>query len=93
MVKLIDNDVWRDGDKIGYIQENRVYSHDGTRLGYFEQIYVHNKDGDKVAYIQDDHLISYTGSSNVSLETVSEKVQGGVLPEIGKCAVYVLLGS
>ena len=93
MIKITGNDVWRGGDKIGYIEENRIYSHDGVRLGYFEGTHVYNKDADKTAYIENDHLINYTGGSSVSLETINEKIQGGVLSEIGKCAIYVLLGS
>lgn len=96
MVKIIGNDIWRGGQKIGYIDGNsRVFAHDGKKLGYFQDKYVYNQEGVRTAYIEEDHLVSYGGSSNarIPLDKVNESIEGGVLPEIGKCAVYVLLGN
>jgi hypothetical protein len=52
-------------------------------------------DSHKIAYIQEDFLISQGSGSEakIHLDQVAENVEGGVLPEIGKCAVYVLLGD
>jgi len=52
-------------------------------------------DGRKIAYIEEDYLISEGSGTEakIRLDQVAENVQGGVLPEIGKCAVYVLLGD
>ena len=93
MIKIIGKDIWRGGEKIGWTEENHVWAHDGRKLGYFEENYVYGEDGHKLAYIEGDHLIPYGGNSKVPLEKISEEIVGGVLPEIGKCAVYVLLGS
>ncbi len=93
MVKLVGNAVWRGGEKIGWVEEQHVHAHDGRKLGYFEGNYVYGEDGHKLAYVEGDHLISYGSNAKIPLEKVSEEVEGGVLPEIGKCAVYVLLGD
>ena len=93
MVKIIGNDIWRGGEKIGFIEGSHIRAHDGHRLGYFEGKYVYGQDGNKVAQIEEDHLISYGGNSKIPLDRVSESIEGGVIPEIGKCAVYVLLGN
>ena len=93
MVKIIGHDVWRGGAKIGYIDGNHIHTHDGHRIGYFEGNYVHGQDGDKLAEINQDHLVSYGSNMRIPLDKVNESIEGGVLPEIGKCAVYVLLGS
>jgi hypothetical protein len=93
MVKIVGNDIWRGAEKIGYVEGTHIRSHDGNRIGYFEGNYVYTEDGNKTAYIEEDHLVSYGGGSKIPLDTVNEAVEGGVLPEIGKCAVYVLLGS
>ena len=93
MVKIIGNDVWRGGEKIGFIEGNYIRTHDGKRIGYFEGNFVYNEGGTKTAYIEEDHLVSYGGNSRIPLDKVNESIEGGVLPEIGKCAVYVLLGN
>lgn len=93
MVKIIGNDIWRAGQKIGWIDGDHVRAHDGTKLGYFQGNFVFGEDGHKLATIEGDHLIAYGGNAKVLLEKISEDIEGGVLPEIGKCAVYVLLGS
>jgi hypothetical protein len=93
MVKIIGNDVWRSGEKIGFIDGTHIRTHDGHRIGFFEGNYVYNQEGNKTAEIENGYLVSYGGSSKISLDKVNESIEGGVLPEIGKCAVYVLLGN
>jgi hypothetical protein len=91
MVKLVGNEIWRDGGKIGWLDSHHIRAHDDRKLGYFEGNFVYSEDGHKLAYIQDGHLIS--GNAKIALDKVSESIEGGVLSEIGKCAVYVLLGN
>jgi hypothetical protein len=93
MVKIIGNDIWRGGEKIGWVEGARIRAHDGTKLGYFEGNFVYGEDGHKLAYIEGDHLVSYGSDTKIPLEKIAEEIEGGVLPEIGKCAVYVLLGD
>ena len=96
MIKIIGNDLYRAGEKIGYMDTKHVWGHDGKKLGYFDYRTVWGEDGRKLAFIDGDFLISYGASgeeSKVRLETMNEQVEGGVMPGIQKCAVYVLLGE
>jgi len=93
MIKIVGQELWRGGEKIGWVEERHIFAHDGRKVGYFENNFVYNMDGHKLAYIEGDHLISYGSNSKVGLEHVNENIQGGVLDELGKCAVYVLLGD
>jgi hypothetical protein len=95
MVKIIGNDVWRGGEKVGWIEGNYVKDRDDKRLGYFRDRFVYDMSDHKIAYIEQDYLISEGSGSEakIRLDQVAENVEGGVLPEIGKCAVYVLLGD
>jgi len=93
MIKIVGQELWRGGEKIGYIEGVHVYAHDGRKLGYFEDKFVYNEEGHKLAYVEGDHLISYGTNSKLALEHVNESIEGGVIPELGKCAVYVLLGN
>ena len=96
MIKIEGKDIWRGGEKIGWTEGNHVWDHAGKKIGYFEDRYVYGADGRKLAYIEGDYLVSYGGSGSearIPLDKVAENMEGGVLPELGKCAVYVLLGS
>jgi hypothetical protein len=93
MIKIVGNDIWRGGEKVGFIDGNYIRAHDSRKLGYFEDRFVYSEEGHKLAYVEGDHLFSEGGSATVPLERVNEEIVGGVLPEIGKCAVYVLLGD
>lgn len=93
MIKIVGSDIWRAGQKIGWIEGDHIHAHDGTKLGYFQSNFVFGEDGHKLAYLEGDRLVSYGGDSHIPLEKINEAIEGGVLPEIGKCAVYVLLGS
>ncbi len=93
MIKIEGKDLWRGGQKIGWIDGHHVFARDGKKLGYFDDRYVYNMEGHKLAYIEGDYLHAYEGNSKVPLEKVSEEIEGGVGPGIDKCAVYVLLGD
>jgi hypothetical protein len=93
MLKLIGNDIWRGENKIGYVEGHHIIDHNGKKLGYFTDHHVWNMNDDKIAYIEEDHLFTESGKSKILLENVAETIEGGVLPIIGKCAIYILLGA
>ena len=94
MIKIEGYEIWRDGTKIGYIQGDRIRGHDGKILGSFSGNYVYNVQGHKIAYIEGDYLCSESATAaKVYLDKVNESITGGLLPEIGKCAIFVLIGA
>ncbi len=95
MIKLQGNEIWRGGEKIGWIDGHHIFDRDGRKLGAFEENFVYNEDGKKVAYIQGDFLYAEGGSADAktSLEKIAEDVGGGVAAEICRAAIYILLGS
>jgi hypothetical protein len=90
MIKIFDNKVWRDGEKIGWIEGSHVRDMGDKKLGYFENDFIYNMDGRKVAYLQENEL-KYENSMNaVPLERVNGMIEGN-FPMLMKCAVKVLL--
>jgi len=90
-MKIFDNKIWRDGQKIAWIDGNHIRTdQDGQKLGYFENNFVYNMAGHKVAYIFENELRFENGGSAVSLEHINEEIEGAV-PLLEKCAVHVLL--
>jgi hypothetical protein len=91
MIKIVGNELWREGEKVGWVEGSHIRAHDGRKLGYVEGNFIYSEEGHKVAYIEEGHLFSDGGNAKLPLEKVNEEVTGGVLPENAKCAIYVLL--
>ncbi len=91
MVKIEGNDIFRDGSKIGWVDGNHIWNRDGKKVGYFEENYIYNMGGDKMAYLEGDSLYAGNGGDKISLDNINQGMSGGVLPDIAKCAIYILL--
>ena len=93
MIKIEGHEIWRNGAKVGYIEGDKIRDHEGRKLGYFSESHVLNNEGRKIAYISGNYLCTESGTEvKVSLDKVNENIEGGLLTEIGKCAVYALIG-
>ncbi len=90
MPHIIDNRVWHNGEKIGWIDDHHIRDEANDKLGYFENGYIYNESGYKVAYIHENELCYENGRPASDLEHVNEEIQGSV-PILAKCAVKVLL--
>jgi hypothetical protein len=90
-MKIFDNKVWRDGQKIGWIDGNHIRTEaDSRKLGYFENNFIYNMDGHKIAYIFENELRLENGGDAVPLEKINEEIEG-TAPLLEKCAVHVLM--
>ena len=90
-MKIFDNKIWRDGQKIAWIDGNHVRTEaGGNKLGYFENNFIYNMAGHKVAYIYENELKFQDGSGSIPLEKINEEIEGAA-PLLEKCAIHVLL--
>lgn len=90
-MKIYDNKVWHDGQKIGWIDGIHIRSEsDNRKLGWFENNFIYNEAGHKIAYIHENELMFENGQAAVPLEHINEKIEG-TAPLLEKCAVHVLL--
>lgn len=94
MLRITEKEIWRGGNKVGYIERDKyILSKSGKRLGYFDKRYVYNVEGTHLAYIDGNHMyLEDSGGDRVSLDKVNEEIIGGLLPMMGKCAIYILIG-
>lgn len=91
MPKIVDDKIYHDGQKIGWIEGgHHVRAADDKKLGYCQGDFVYNEAGHKVAYIQENTLHFENGNPSIPLEKINEKIQG-TYPLNVKCAVHVLL--
>jgi hypothetical protein len=90
MIKIVDNKIWKDGEKVGWIDGHHVRAQDGTKLGYCQDNFVYNDAAHKLAYIHENELVMQNGESSTPLEKINEEVEGEY-PILMKCTVWVLL--
>ena len=90
MLKIIDDKVYHDNEKLGWIEGSHVKNASGEKIGHVEGQFIFNEHEHKVAYTHENDLVFENGGHPVPLQTINEAVEG-TLPLMMKCAVYVLL--
>jgi hypothetical protein len=90
-MKIFDNKIWRNGQKIGWVDGDHIRTEaDNRKLGYFANDFVYNMDGRKVAHLFENELRFEGGGASIPLEKINEEIEGAA-PLLEKCAVHVLL--
>ncbi len=94
MIEIEGGKVRRDGQVIGYVEEEYVRDHNYEKIGYVSDGYVKDMEGKKLSYIEGEYLYSYDSrSAHTELDKINEAVKGDAVPEIMRCAVYQLIGA
>ena len=91
MIKIVGHDIWRGADKIAWIEESHIRSHDGQKLGYWSGNDIYNISGRKIGYIEGDDLKTSDGKI-IPLENLRAHIQG-TAADIARAAVYLLFGE
>jgi hypothetical protein len=89
-MKIFDDKIWHDGQKIGWIDGEHIRDLSNAKLGYFQNDFVYNEAGHKVAYIHENELMFENGNAPVSLEHINAEIEG-TASLLTKCAVHVLM--
>lgn len=92
MLKIVNNDIWRGMEKIGWLEGNDVYDSEGRKLGYFSDNDIYDADGRKIAYLKDDDVFS-TGGKKLDVSEINREIQGSVASSLERAAVRMLLGN
>ena len=99
MIQVHGNELWRGGQKIGFVQGNKIFSHnpDGSfkEAGYVSDNHVYNAhDNRKMAYLEGDYVYDALKPANkVRIEDNHQHVQGGEISDAHRAAVRMLLGD
>jgi hypothetical protein len=93
MIKVNGRYLWRGGEKIGFIRDEHVWSHEGEKLGYWREDHIFDMGGHKVAYLQADYIYFNNSARKVRIEDNNKEIIGGDLSDIERAAVLVFLGE
>ena len=88
MIKVIDNKILHDTEKLGWIEGSHIKNAAGVKVGHIEGEYIYNEQEHKVAYIHENELVFENGSHPVPAQTINEEI-AGTLPLLMKCAIYI----
>jgi hypothetical protein len=93
MIKIYGNDIWRGGQKIGWIVGNDVYNARGDKTGYFQSNDIYRRDGMKIGYIEGNILYSTTDGKSFRLDEIRNTIRGGSISDLARAAIRLLIGG
>lgn len=94
MIKIIGNDIKRDGEKIGWIDGNDVRDMSNRKLGYVigDDIF-RGSDGFKTAFVDGAYIISFSGKKMSVTENNQKHVTGGLISNEMRAAIRLFFGD
>jgi len=91
MIQIINNEIKRDGIKIGWIDGNHVFDHSGKKVAYFYEKEAFGMDGKKIAYLEGEYVVFPKNNTKVRIED-NNKLVGGIVSDMCRAAIRLTLG-
>jgi len=89
MLHISEKDIYRDGTKIGWIEDTHVFAVSGNKVGYISGNDIFAISGTKAAYLSGDKLTRVGHDTPIHIEEVNKQVTGGTFSEIQRSATFV----
>jgi len=93
MIHIVDNDILRGTEKLGYLSGNDVFDRNSRKMGYHSSDTVYDLSGRKLGYIKDGHLRQPDGDNVASLMDIHKEITGGTISDIERAAIRLLIGN
>ncbi|MEK7553677.1 MAG: 4-fold beta flower protein [Patescibacteria group bacterium] len=93
MIKIIENDIFRGREKIGYIRGNDIFNVGGKKIGYYVGDEIYNYKGAKIGYLENNHIKYENGNRKISFQETKNHISGGTIPDICRVAIRLLFGD
>ena len=95
MIKLINNDIFRDGTKIGWIIGDYLYDHNGKKLGFAttDNLVYDEVTGKKLAHIDGDFVYNPDTGAKTRLEEAIAEIETPALSNIMRVAIRIFFGN
>ena len=92
MIKIVGNDILREGGKIGWISGNDIFNSSGQKAGYFSSNDIYDRNGHKIGYVEGSNVKKAGNSALISVERVRSRVVGGIHSDVCRAAIFLLFG-
>ena len=92
MASLYNDNVMRNGEKIGYYEGARFYGMDGKQVGYYENGRIYDENGYEKGYVEGDRVYRADGQVYDEVEKVRQHVSSGDYSDMPCAAVCLLFG-
>lgn len=93
MAHIINDQIMREGTKIGFLKGDQIFNHEGQKVGYFSEHHIYDSTGHTIGYIEGDYLKTENGDVKVRLEDNRTAIHGEGYSDAARCAVRLLLGE
>lgn len=92
MIQVVkNNELHRDGVRIGWIEKDAILDHTGKKVLYYSNTEVLDPMGSKIAYISGDYVIFPKSGTKVRIEDNNREVQG-MVSDMCRAAIRLALG-
>jgi len=91
MIKIVKNEIMRDGIRVGYIQNDHIFDHTGKKLAYFSSTEAFDENGKKIARIDGEYIYFTKNNTKVRIED-NNKLVTGIVSDICRAAIRLVLG-
>lgn len=93
MIKIIGNDLTREGTKLGWIQGNDILNAAGLKLGFFSGNDIYDRERHKIAWLEAGKIKFASGVPSWSVPENNKHIIGGAYSDVCRAAIRVLLGD
>lgn len=93
MVKIIGNDITRDGHKIGWINGNDIVDATGLKIGWFQSNDIYNRQGHKIGWVDGSYIHRSNSTLKIPTQDNNKHVSGGAYSDICRAAIRLLIGD
>ncbi len=91
MIQIVNNDIKRDGIKIGWIEGDHIFDRTGAKIAYFSGNDAFGMDGKKIAYIEGEFVFFPKNNTKVRIEDNNKQV-AGLVSDICRATIRLMLG-
>ena len=94
MIKLNDNDIMRDGVKIGWVTKNHFFNSSGKKVGYATLDKIYDENAVKLAHVDGEYVYYNTADGKkTKIETLIEDIAAPYLSNVQRVAIRMFFGN
>jgi hypothetical protein len=93
MIKIVENDIFKDGQKIGWLSGNDIFNLSGTKAGYYMGNDIYDSRGVKIGYVDGNSIRMTNSSIIISVQENRARILGGTYSDVCRAAIRLIFGA